>query len=268
MIRPKIKIKHKKVSLLENNYTLTTKQIICNFKYLVMCFDPHTSSSESTPDSLDGSGSELSGGAGLVVLTPTQLTGLIEDQNIDLVVSLPMGQESDSYDLGSVVVHLKEWHPLISKVEFDLEHPYVIDNLLGYPLTWEQAGDIISSLQGNECLRTPEQFEKFRHLPHLVIDVKVSFQLLRKISKVEDFGVNFQYLHKLLAQSILDWNRLHPLYLDEISLPLSQLPFISPSTIPHEPIQYVYPYLSFIPLLNPITSGSLEVNSPLSTCPT
>ncbi len=213
-----------------DEYILTNKHIICKFKYLVLCFD--------RPDDL-----ELSGG--LINLTKSRLEELFCEQNVQL------NSLSESGLFFNVLKQLKEWHPQISKIEIDCKNIYEIEGIMEYKKSWQQIKNHLSQLPNNNCINSDQDFEIFKKLNHKVIDIKVCFQLIRKIKKVEDYKVNFNYLHQLLLEHIMDWNLKNPSYLDEVSVNINQIPYASQRKYvsdDDDDICYVYPYMNLIPL--------------------
>lgn len=227
MSTTKFKIKRKK---LFDEYILTNKHIICKFKYLIICFD--------RPD-------DISLSAGLVNLKKLRLAELFAEQNIKLDSS------TENNYFNNVVTKLKKWHPQISKLEVDCQNIYEIDRLDDYQSSWSQIEEHLKVLPNNNCIKTDEDFKIFLRGPHKIIDIKVSFLLLKKINKIEDYNVNFNYLHKLLIEHILNWNQRESAFLDEVTVNINQLPYANKlKYLPDEDddICYVYPYLNLIPL--------------------
>lgn len=223
----KLKLKRKK---LFDEYVLTNKHIICKFKYLVVCFD--------RPDDQSLSG-------GLINLTKMRLEELFNEQNIQLDSS------KEGYYFHNVMTKLKKWHPQICKLEVDCKSVYEIDNLNDYQASWQQIQNHLMELPNNNCIKTNEDFEIFKKKSHKVIDIKVSFQLVKKITKVEEYNVNFNYLHKILIEHLLKWNKTEPAYLDEVTVNINQLPYaekLKYSSDEDDDICYVYPYMNLIPL--------------------
>ena len=226
MSAPKLKLKRKK---LFDEYVLTNKHIICMFKYLVITFDK--------PDD-----TEI--GGGLVNLTKARLEELFTEQNVRL----------DSSEQGhyfyEVIKKLKKWHPQISKFEVDHKNIHEIDNLDDYQSSWSQIKKHLFMLPNNNCIKDEDDWEIFKNNPHKVVDIKVSFQLVKRIDKVEEYNVNFNYLHKLLIEHMLNWNQEEPVYLDEVTVNISQLPYSKKMEYfsDENNICYVYPYLNLIPL--------------------
>ncbi len=84
-----------------------------------------------------------------------------------------------------------------------------------------------------------------------MINVKVCFQLIRKINDVKDYRVNFNYLHKLLLKHIMAWNADKPAFLDETKADKEQLPYADKLNYENDDddgIYYTYPYIQLIPL--------------------
>ena len=222
--RPKIVIKVKKTQLYDE-YVITNKHIICKFKYLVVCFD-HPEQEGDTH--------------GLVCLQSIRLKELMSEQNI-VFDSL----QDDGY-LSDTLKQLKEWHPSIAKVEVDVDNMHEIDDLSEYAVTWANYHDYLTDFKYNKCISTEQEFELFRHVRQNVIDVNVYFKLTKRIEKITDYGVNFNYLHKLLTHSLIDLNNEKTLFLDEVTVEPNQLPFAS--NCDEEDAYYVYPYMGLFPL--------------------
>ena len=227
--KSKIVIKRKKLA---DEYIITTKRVVAKFKYLVTCFDH--------PDDPTLTG-------GLVQLPSAQLVELLSDQNVELDSS------SESGFFSQILKEMREWHPAISRIEVDLKNIHEIDNLHDYKASHQHIRDALSSLDRNTCIKTEQHFHKYLSVSHRVVDIKVSFQLIRKINKIEEFPVNFKYAHKLLAGAIDKWNRdkTQKAYLDEVSVKLNQLPYaedLKYTSDEDDDICYVYPYVNLIPL--------------------
>lgn len=226
--KSRLKIKLKK---LYNEYVLTNKHIICKFKYLIVAFDK--------PDNMSLSG-------GLVALSKAKLEELITDQNITLTHNKEKGYWKD------VINELKEWHPQISKIELDCKVIHDIDNLSDYETFHQTIKDQIKLLSNNNCIKSDEDFEIFKKLSHKAIDIKVYFQLTRKISNITEYNVNFNYLHKLLHVHILKWTLEDPIFLDEAAVNIKYLPYadkLNYSCDEDDDICYVYPSVYLLPLL-------------------
>jgi hypothetical protein len=222
--RPKIVIKVKKKHLYDE-YVLTNKHIICKFKYLFTCFDHQEPGNRMH---------------GLVCLKANRLTELIDEQSIVFDAS-----KEDGY-LMSVLEKLREWHPLIDKVDAEINNLYEVEDLTEYPVDQTYLKDF----KYNNCVLTTDNFENFRRTKHNVININVYFKLVKKLEKVEDYGVNFNYLHKLLTQCLCELNNEKSIYLDEVTVGLDQLPFASTLDIEvnDEDKYYVYPYVGLFPL--------------------
>jgi hypothetical protein len=225
----KIVIKIKKEKLYDE-YVLTNKHIICQFKYLVVCFE---SNNESEPS------------AGLICLSNERLQQLINEQNI-----LLDSTKEDSY-LYPVLNNLKEWHPKISKVEIDTQQIYDIRDLSEYQAKWSQYSSYFEEYRNNNCISNESDFEVFKNIRHNIVNVKVYFQLIKKITHVNEYGINFRYLRQLLTEQLLARNNESPIFLDEVSIQESGLPFAKKlNYVLEEDIYYVYPYMGFIPLIS------------------
>ena len=245
---------------LRDEYILTDKHLVYKFKYLILCFDTpndmnsdptqsesetcHGNTTTSTTTSVETSTSTntTTEDQGLVVLTAERLKEALGDLNLVL----------DSTQIGEVNLHaivetLKEWHPLISKVEIDHENLSTITNLSEYPIRWKDYQPVLLSLPNNSCVRTPEDFLLFTQQPHVVLEVKVFFQLVKKIKAIDELDINPYYLQKLLTQSFIKWNNEKHIFLDEISVTQSCLPFAKKGPT-KDGVCYVYPHISLIPL--------------------
>lgn len=205
----KLKLKKK---ILYDSYVLTNKHIICKFKYLMLCFD----------DDL-----------GLVNLKKSRLDELLFEQNINISSS-----QTNSF-LYKVMENLKDWHPQISKVNVNYKHIEIIDGLDDYPCQFRK---FLKDLPRNNCIKSEDDMKVFQKLRHNVVDVVVSFQLIKKISDVNDYQVNFNYLHKLLVEHIFKWNAEEEAFLDETSVTPDQIPYSEDTS------GYAYPYIQLIPL--------------------
>lgn len=227
----KIQLKKRKVY---DEYILTNKHIICKFKYIVLCFDQ--------PDD----NSHVNGG--LVNISRARLEELFTEQNVQLDSS-----QIDSV-FGIAEKELKAWHPQICKVCIDCKTVQEIDGLDDNPKACAQILEYVSKLPGNNCIKSQEDFDKFKKFTHRIVDVKVHFSLIRKISKVEEYNVNFNYLHALLVEHINKWNQSSTCNLDEVSVTEDQLPFSKQlNYVPDDDdgICYVYPSVKFVPLYPP-----------------
>lgn len=225
-LKSKIKLKRKK---LYDEYVLTNKHIICKFKYLILCFD-HPESSES---------------AGLVNIGKERLSELFDEQNIQLNSELTNGF------FFHAVKDLQNWHPQISKIDIDCKNLYGLDDLNDYQESWPQIKDYLIRLPKNNCVKSDQDFDVFINQPHKVLDIKIYFRLLKKIKAVEDYRVNFNYLHELFIDHSIEWNSGELPYLDEVSVSPKDLPFAKNLNYPisvKEETYCVYPYVHLIPL--------------------
>lgn len=219
----KIKIKPK---LLYDEYVLTNKHIICKFKYIVACFD------------CSGDSSNLSNG--FVTLTIDRLKESFSEQGISF------NSTQDDGHFVNILKNMREWHPLISKIEMDSEEMYAVNNLHDYPINWSIHEPYFKTIPDNKCIDDDQKFSTFKGCYQIVSDIKVYFQLVRRIEKIDDLHINFQYAHKLLNDNIMAWNEEKSIYLDEVSVKKNQIPF-SHNNEMEEPC-YVYPYMYLIPL--------------------
>lgn len=225
-----IKIKQKK---LYDEYVLTTKHIICKFKYLMLCFDFPGSNSPS---------------GGLVNIKSERLKELLVEQ------SIIFDSNKESGNMCTVVNNLKKWHPSISRVEIDCNDVYTADNLHDYPICWNQYEAYFKSMKHNNCILNERDFDVFKKCGQIIVDVKVYFRLVKKIDNVSDYHVNFLYLQKLLAQDLIILNWDNNPYLDEVRVNMDQLPFAGQLNYTCDDdddtgeICYVYPYVYLIPL--------------------
>lgn len=222
----KLKLKKKK---LYDEYDITNKNIICKFKYLLVCFD--------TPED-----NTLSGG--LINLDKNRIIELFDEQNIII------DSTTKNTYFYQIMTQLKEWHPLIHKLEVDCKNIYELDNLDDYQSSLEQIYVHLNELPKNNCVHTQTDHEIYNKISHKVIDIKVYFQLVKKIVKIEDYNVNLRYLQKLLISHIMQWNLSDPPYLDEVSVDHSQLPYAHKLNYLNDDngICYVYPTMHLIPL--------------------
>lgn len=226
--KSRMKIKLKK---LYDEYVLTNKHIICKFKYLIVAFD--------RPDTASLSG-------GIVNLSKVKLEELMNDQNVTLT------HTKDKAYWREVIEELKEWHPQISKIELDSKTVYDIDNLFDYATSHQFIREQLKDLPNNNCIKSDEDFELFKKLPHKAIDIKIYFQLTRKINNIGEYNVNFGYLHKLLHVHILKWTKDDPIFLDEVTVNIKNLPYadkLNYSCDEDDDICYVYPSIYLLPLL-------------------
>lgn len=226
-IPPKLVMKLKKKTLCDE-YILTTRHIVCKFRYLVMCFD-HLDETQPT--------------AGLIMLPTERLKELISEQGLLFESKM----EGDFF--WSALTTLKEWHPLISKIHINGDHLEKVSDLTNYPLSWESVQPYLTKFKDNRCLRTANDFETFKNYPHHnVITIEVSFQLIKAINKIEDYRVNFRYCHKLLTQCLMDRLDKQPIDLDEVSVTCDALPFSNPSIKEDPDRHYVFPQMYLLPL--------------------
>jgi hypothetical protein len=225
--KTKLKLKKKKFY---DEYVLTNKHIICKFKYLVVCFD--------RPDNPSLSG-------GLINISKSRMEELFVEQNVQLDSS------KENLYFSDLTTSLKEWHPQISKVEIDCKNIYEMDGLNDYHSSLEHIFNQLKQLPNNNCVKSEKDFDLFKQQPHKIVDVKVSFQLIRKIDKVDEYNVNFNYLHKLLEEPLSTWTKNEPIFFDEVTVNLKQVPFadqLKYSSDEDEDTCYVYPYVNFISL--------------------
>jgi hypothetical protein len=210
-----------------DEYIITNRHIICRFKYIACCFD----GGEPSDD-----GKSPVENKGLITMDYERFKELMTEQNIEIDSSKSWGQMSDVLD------QLKTWHPHITRVVVDTQNPYPIVNLKDYPFNNQ---DYIQSLRYNTCLRSETDFQVFREKHQIVVDIKVYFKLVKKITSIEKYDVNLRYCQHLLSDSIKTWNATNVPYLDEISVKPSQLPFTETTS---SQLCYVYPYLHLVPL--------------------
>lgn len=220
-----IKIKNK---LLCNEYVLTNKHIICSFKFLVVCFD-HSN-------------------GGLVNLSSNCLEELLSEQNITF------NSLNENSHLYNILIELKQWHPLISKVEINT-NVYAVKNLSDYHLDWSRHEQYFKSFKYNNCILNQQNYDIFQKQEQNIVDIKVYFKLFKKIENINDYGVNFNYLYKLLTKYIIELNNDKCIYFDEISVTIDHLPFAHELGYVYDDNDpcYVYPYMGLIPLY-PINS--------------
>ena len=222
--KPKIRLRKK---TLFDEYILTNKHIICKFKYLLICFD--------RPE-------DVINRRGLINLSKDRLSELLTEQGI----------ESDTTKgtpyLCGVLETLKKWHPQISKIEIDYKNLFEVENLSEYSDSNEHIKSHLDPLPYNNCIHSDDEFSMFYKLPHKIIDIKVSFQLLYKIADIKDYKVNFNYLHQLLSKHILEWNYKESAFLDEVTINHKQLPYDKKLRLKNDELCYVYPSIYLIPL--------------------
>src|SRR5258706_10081409 len=111
----KIVVKKKNLNLFDR-FDLTKKNVICEFRYLIICFDQNQ---------FDGKG--------IINLRKQRLEELIVEQNISL--STEQNYQSnirESDQLLDILSTLQEWHPQISKLEIKCQNLYEIDDLMNY----------------------------------------------------------------------------------------------------------------------------------------
>lgn len=230
MNKIQIKIKPKLLKI-QDEYILTNKQLICKFKYIVICFD-HVDNEDNNED-------ENTKSEGLVCLDQVQFRELVEAQNIRL--------SSDEYDpsIHQMLVNLQSWHPSINKIDFDLINGQMLRDLDQYQLSWKDYQKYIKSIKYNNCVNNEEDFYTMLCQPCNIIDIKVHFKLTRKINTIDDLHINLNYLRKLLVDNMILWNQSDIPYLDEFTINDSkQIPFSDKSTVPC----CVYPHIGLIPL--------------------
>mgnify|MGYP005825912305 CR=1 FL=1 len=162
------------------------------------------------------------------------------DQNISF------NSVQDDSQFTNILKNLKEWHPLISKVEINSEEMYDVNNLCDYPINWSKHESYLRAISDNNCIRNEQNFDTFKKCHQIITDIKVYFHLVKKIEKIGDLHINFHYVHKLLNDSIMAWNKEKSIYLDEVSVKKEQIPFSQDNEL-EEPC-YVYPYMYLIPL--------------------
>lgn len=224
--RGKLQIKMKKSKIkLTDDYVITNKHIICRFKYIIMCFDGNEQGTRNN---------------GLVLVPFDRLKKSFIEQNLCISSSSPEKNNPAHVILNKI----NEWHHLVNKVEVDFINLYEIHDPEEYDITWDMYGEHLISLQHNTCIKNEKDFNVYlKHSIH-VLDIKVCFELVKKIVNISDFGVNLTFLSKLLFENIMWVNKDHPSYLDEICVSSDCLPFLSDDQIN----QMVYPYVYLLPL--------------------
>jgi hypothetical protein len=233
-ISPKKKL-HLKRKKFYDEYVLTNKHIICKFKYLITCFD--------CPNFQNPENSDLES-AGFVSLSKLQLDEFFQDQPPELDSS------KDNKFLLKTVEELKKWHPSISRVEIDCKNIYDGIDINDYetdhiaPLFRKH----LMALSRNNCVKSDAEYEIFKTAGHKVLDIKVSFELIKKIARIEDYHVNFNYLHQLLLEHITKWNQKECYFFDELSVKASQIPFAELLGYEVDETCDVYPVMHLIPL--------------------
>lgn len=223
----KIVIKIKK-KLLHDEYIITNRRVIYKFKYLVLNFD-HQETNET-------------GSFGLVNIPPDRLKELLVEQDISF-----NSNENDKY-LEKVKDDLKDWHPLVTKVDIDFVNIHTFHNLSDYGMTWENYKEFITLNKYGTSLHDHESFKILEQQPNLyAVDVRVHFKLRKIIKTIDELGINPKYLRKLLSQYLLKHMSENPIYLDEVSVDRADLPLASGDTL-DDTVQ-VYPYMWLTPLM-------------------
>lgn len=244
-VKTKIHLKKNKVY---DEYVLTNKHIICKFKYLIVCFD--------RPDYLNAENSDLQS-SGFVSLSKLQLNEFFLDQPPEL--------DSSKHNkfLMKTVEELKKWHPSISRVEIDCKNIYDGIDIRDYendhiaPLFRKH----LTELSRNNCIKSDHDYDVFKTAGHKAIDIKVSFQLIKKITQIGDYNVNFNYLHQLLLEHISKWNHKEPYFFDELSVNPTQIPFAELLEYETDETNDVYPVMHLIPLYPvPLLNNDTETN--------
>jgi len=223
----RIVVKIKKPQLYDE-YIITNKHIICKFKYIFICFD--------SPEQKDTS-------YGLVCLRSNRLKELITEQNITFDYIQETGFLFETFK------QLKDWHPAIDKIEVECDKISELTNLINYPISWNNYYDYLHKFKYNHCIIDEHDFDMFKNSIHNIVDVNVYFKLTKRIEKISDYNVNFNYLRKLLTEGLIESHNNHSLFLDEVTVKFNQLPFAS--NIEHdknEDTYYVYPYMGLLPL--------------------
>lgn len=222
----KLKLKKKK---LYDEYVLTNKHIICKFKYLVICLDH--------PDDLDLS-------AGLIHMDKNELCQLLTEQTVELT-------NATGNFWQDAVTQLKQWHPQICKIEIDPSEAQQVTDLQEYSESYCMIYESLQQIPANRCVRDDSQMTLLTQLSHVVMDVKVYFQLVRKITKIEEYKVNFNYLRGLLSKHIAAWNQMEVAFLEEMKTDLKHLPYASLlqyTSDEDDGVCYVYPQMYLLPL--------------------
>ena len=162
----------------------------------------------------------LENSGGLVNLSCYDLKETLAGQNLEVTST------RDHSDFSQIQAELKQWHSQISKVEVDLKNMEEIPNLEDTSYDNDHIHTVLSEIPlMTRCLDTHFKWEIFKKQPHKVVDIRVCFQLVKKIIHVDEYNVNFSHLHKLLCGHIQKWNCSQSPELDEITLHLSQLPY-------------------------------------------
>lgn len=225
MLNHKIPVKVKP-KIYHDEYVLTHKYIICKFKYIVLCFDDS--------DESDNHGC-------IVNLSAERLKELLVEQN------MIFDSSKDSETFKQILKDLKNWHPSISRVEIDQDSICEMSTISTYPINWIQCEPYLKHMSHNHCILNDVDFTSFKQQKQLVVDVRVYFQLVKRIDNVESYNVNFTYLHNMLSQYI---TQLEPSYLDEVSVTRQQVPFAD--RMGYQSVENdtycVYPYMYLIPL--------------------
>ena len=194
-----------------------------------MCFDGNE---RDTPNTLNG---------GMVLMPFDRLKKSFIEQNLCISSSSPERNNPAHVILSK----LNEWHHLVNKIEVDFTNLYEINDPEEYDMTWAMYGDHLKTLQHNVCIKNEKDFDIYLKNPIHVLDIKVCFELVKKIVNITDFGVNLTFLSKLLFENMMWINTEHPSYLDEVCVSSDCLPFTSPDD---QKNHMVYPYVYLLPL--------------------
>ena len=220
-----------------DNIVLTTKQIICEFQFLIACVD-----------SQDNSESQIAGDKYTNESESKGYVNLCENnkQYLDLCIK----EDSTSHEiLFQCHKHLNDWHKQITKVSIDYDaakHYHNPDHLLKFKDHFCQylPGDI--------------DYTAFSQMSHLVVSVNVYFHLTKIITNVNNYGVNYKYLHKLLSDKLHNSEYLR--HLDECNMPTKYVQYndSEPDEIIDEtiasvnvkvPIYFIKPTIKLISLI-------------------
>lgn len=225
-----------------DNIVLTTKQIICEFQFLIACTDMQDIEThhngignENANRNVDNNNSK-----GYINLCEQN------KQYLDLCIK----EDSTANEiLFQCHKHLNDWHKQITKVSIDYDtakHYYNPDHL--------------TKFKDHFCQYLPSDidYSAFSQMSHLVVSVNVYFHLTKNITNVGNYGVNYKYLHKLLSDKLRESDYFR--HLDECNIPTKYVQYnhdesdeIIDETIAtvniKTPIYFVKPTIKLIPLL-------------------
>lgn len=213
----------------EDHVCLTTKHLICKFNYFMFSYDK-----ENEESGINKTENYIS--KGFINFTPDYFN------DNDILIS-----NANNHYFNQIVNELKQWHKQIIKVEINFANIKEIDNI-SENIKYDHVIQYINEIGDTNI--TKENIEKIFTLKNIIISVDVYFHLISNIKSIDDFGINFEYLHHLLKSKIFDFE----IQLDEIPIKktMSMLPFYEGEPDDYndkeEPIYYVNPIIKFIPL--------------------